>query len=340
MKRRFDFAKRSTAWIALASVLGLAISWPATAQAITLTQIATGFNNPIGIDHHEPTNQVVMSVNYSTGTPYNFELVASDGTRTQFSSISGLTDEVKIATARDDGGGSSIGGFTPGELFTGTGVSGVIARIAPDGSSILNPWVSLPGETGLLRGSLYVDRTGVYGGDLIVVTTTGGVWRVSSAGAATKLAALGTHLEGVVTVPDDATQYGPWAGKILIGAEGQTLIYTVDVDGNTASYNLGIQPEDIDLIPANENFFGIDFSGKILWGAPPAEFASMVGDILMAQEFPGILWHVRWDGSQFQKTEIARVTQWEHVTFTTAGIGDVPVQLLNESWGKIKHIYR
>lgn len=37
------------------------------------------FSASIGIDHHEPTKQVVMSVNYSTGNPYNFELVASDG---------------------------------------------------------------------------------------------------------------------------------------------------------------------------------------------------------------------------------------------------------------------
>ena len=296
----------------------------AHAAPITLTAITTGFNNPIGIDHHEPTNQVVMSVNYSSGSPHNFELVAADGTRTVFSSVSGFENEVKIATARDDGGGMSLGGFTPGELFVGTGVPGVIARISADGLTVMNPWVTLPGETGLMRGSLHVDRFGVFGGDLIAVTTRGGVWRITSSGTPTLLANLGPHLEGVTTVPADVPKYGPWSGKILIGAEGLGRIYTVDTAGASAFYTLGINPEDIDIIPAGQNFYGVDFSGRTLGGAPASEFAAIVGDVLIAQEFPGILWHVAWNGSAFVKEEIARVRQWEHVTFSTAGIVEIP----------------
>jgi hypothetical protein len=33
------------------------------------------------------------------------------------------------------------GGFTPGELFTGAGTPGVIARISPDGNTVQNPWI-------------------------------------------------------------------------------------------------------------------------------------------------------------------------------------------------------
>jgi hypothetical protein len=33
---------------------------------VTLTPNATGFNNPIGIDYHEPTDQVILSVNWPT----------------------------------------------------------------------------------------------------------------------------------------------------------------------------------------------------------------------------------------------------------------------------------
>ena len=39
--------------------------------SITLIPISTTFNNPIGIDYHPPSNSVVMSVNYSGGTPTN-----------------------------------------------------------------------------------------------------------------------------------------------------------------------------------------------------------------------------------------------------------------------------
>jgi len=171
---------------------------------VNLTALNTTFNNPIGIDYHQPTNKVVMSVNYSSGIPRNFELVDADGLRTPFSTIQGLTNEIKIATVRE-----TANGFTAGELFTGSGVPGVIVRISPDGSTVQNPWVTLQDEfgvePGLLRGSLYIDRTGVFDHDLIVVTTAGRVWRVTSAGTATRLASLGTHLEGVFTVQNNQT---------------------------------------------------------------------------------------------------------------------------------------
>ncbi len=300
---------------------------PIPPGGLTLTAISTGFNGLIGIDHHSSTNKVAVSVNYASGIPHNFELVAPDGTHAQFSSVSGLTDEVKIATARDDGFGGSLGGggFVAGDLFAGTGVPGQIIRISPDGLTVQNPWVTLPEETGLMRGSLYVDRTGIYSGDLIVVTTAGGVWRVNSSGTPTRLASFpSVHLEGVVTVPNDPAKYGPWAGKILAGAEGQGRIYTIDPQGNTDFFELGIIPEDFDLIPANENFYGIDFGAQTIWGAPASAFASVVGDILIAQEFPGILWLVHWNGASFETTNIAQVTQWEHVTFSPAGVVEIP----------------
>ncbi|HEV8595130.1 MAG TPA: hypothetical protein VGR51_06340 [Thermoplasmata archaeon] len=299
---------------------------PASAT-ITLTPISTGFNGLIGIDHHEPTNQVIVSVNYPTGVPHNFELVASDGTRTPFSSISGFTNEVKIGTVRE---GPCQGGFTPGEVFTGTGVEGVVARISPDGSIVANPWVTLFSEVGLMRGSLFQDRYCSFGGDLIVVTTVGNVWRITAAGVATRVWMPPTnvliHLEGLTTVPNDPSRYGPWAGTILAGAEGLGCVFSITATGDATCWSLGINPEDIDLIPANENFFGVDFGSQTLWGAPPSEFAAMIGDVLIAQEFPGILFRVRWDAGTgaFQVEQLAEVAQWEHVTFSTAGIVEIP----------------
>jgi hypothetical protein len=284
---------------------------------VTLTPIAIGFNNPIGIDYHEPTDQVVMSVNYPSGTPNNFERVAQDGTRTPFSTASGFTDEVKIATVRS---GPHQSGFTAGELFTGNGKAGEIVRISPDGTTVQNPWVTLD-DPGLLRGSLFQDHYGVFGGDLIVVTTTGGVWRVTEPGSATQLANLGVHLEGVTTVPDLPAQYGPWAGKVVTGAEQQGEIHAIDTGGNVQTFSLGVSPEDIEIIPPGANFLGVDFAGATLWGAPSSEFAAMVGDFLIAQEAAGVLWHVRWDApsGSFQTEQVAQVGQWEHVTFAPVG---------------------
>jgi uncharacterized repeat protein (TIGR01451 family) len=301
--------------------VSVAVFEPAT--PVALVSISTNFNSPIGIDYHQPTNKVAVSVNFPSGLPLNFELIAEDGSHAPFSSVSGLTDEVKIATVR---GSSCQGGFNVGELFTGTGVPGVIARIAPDGATVANPWVTLPDELGLMRGSLFQDRFCSFGGDLIAITTAGGVWRVTSAGAATRIAQLGAHLEGLTTVPNDPARYGPWAGKILAGAEGLARIYAIASDGTVTAYELGIAPEDIDIVPANENFFGVDFSAAEVKGAPASAFADKVGDVVVAQEVPGVLWHVRWNAAvgAFEVSELARVGQWEHVTFAPAGITPLP----------------
>jgi len=333
-------------WTRIAAVatvsVGL-IATPVSAATIKLTQISTTFNTPIGIDYHEPTNTVAMSVNYgSGGNPYNFELVASDGTRTQFSSISGMSDEVKIATVRSVARGGSAQslaqGFLVGELFTGNGIDGEIVRISPNGSSTFT-W-SLPGAgNGLMRGSLYVDRTGVYNGDLIVVTTGGEVWRIASSAPAncatgcTKIADVNTHLEGVITVPNDPIKYGSIAGKIIAGAEGPGLMYVFDANGFVGTHNLGVAIEDIDLIQANENFFGVNFGTNKLLGASASDFASMVGDILLTQEFgggPSGLFRLYWNGTSLVAESIglslgsATPGQWEHVTFAPAGILEIP----------------
>ena len=161
---------------------------------------------------------------------------------------------------------------------------------------------------------------------------------MTSVGVPSLLASLGTHLEGVTTVPDDPLKYGPWAGKILAGAEDEDRIYAVAADGSFTAFDLGISPEDLEVIPANQNFFGVDFSGSTLWGAPPSEFAGMVGDILVSLESAipvggAPLWHVRWTGtgSDFQATVVAEVGQWEHITFSTAGLPNIlpidPVEL-------------
>jgi len=310
--------------LALAAIVSAARPARAADPApVTLVPISTRFNNPIGIDHHEPTNQVVLSVNYPDGRPRNFELVDATGRHRAFSRITGLTEEVKIGTVRAS---ACQGGFTPGELFTGTGQPGAIARIAPDGASARNPWVRLRPEDGLLRGSLFQDRYCVFGGDLIAVTTTGGIWRVQSDAKATRLADVGTHLEGLSTIPNEPDRYGPWAGKALVGAEEQSRIYAIAPDGTVDFWNIGIAVEDIDVVPPNQNFFGVDFATGTLKGAPAAAWEDKVGDVVIAEE-SGALWDVRWNAAagRFDTTVIARVGQWEHVTFSTAGIVEIPV---------------
>jgi hypothetical protein len=234
------------------------MSTSASAVTITLKKLATNFNNPIGIDNYTTgtSNSVVLSVNYPNlpiGSQ-NFELVQANGTHVPFSNINSFSEEVKIATVRP---GNPH--FPAGTLFTGNGVDGQIARINPNGTLFgTDPWVDLNAfglgpPRGLLRGSLYVDRNNdVWSDNLIVVTTLGEIWEVPDPASGNDpifLANANTHLEGLITVPNDP-KYGPLAGNIIAGAEGEGRLYVYDRLHNTglSSYKIDVNIEDIDLI--------------------------------------------------------------------------------------------
>jgi len=297
------------------------VATQSSSTGVELTALSTAFNNHTGIDYHQRTRKVVVSANSTTGQPNNFELIQADGVHANFSNVSGVSGELKIATARDDGFGVSLAGFKPGDLFTSTDAPGVVARVASDGGTVQNPWATLTGETGLVTG-LYVDRTGIYGGDVIAVTTSGGIWRINPNGLATQVALLGTALTGVTTIPDAPEKYGPWSGKILAGAKEQGLLYAVDANGSVVTYTLNLNPADIRVIPAHENFYGVDRVSRKLWGAPADAFADMIGDILIA-ESSGMLTHVRWNGTDFESRHIAQAPQWSQITFAPAGIAEM-----------------
>ena len=314
----------------------LRASPPQDNWTVLLTPVSGEFKGYVGLDYHQPSKRLLLSANTPTGQPNNFELVAANGTSSVFSNVAELGGDLLIATTRDEDQGMSFGGFLAGELLTSTGVPGVIARVSASGASVQNPWVTLPDETGL--GGLYVDRTGVFGGDLIVVTTLGGIWRVNSAGSATRLASLGTRLAGVTVVPDDPDRYGPWAGKILAGAKDQSAVYAVDTLGQTSTLQLDIHPQDIDIVPAQENFYAVDTSARKLWGASDGAFAGVIGDILVAQESPGIIKRLRWNGLQFVVSTDCRGTEFKQIAFSPAGIDPIPtVKQLYDKIAVVRH---
>ena len=295
-------------------------------NTLDLLALTVPFNNPIGIDYHEPSDSVVVSANYSSGTPHNFETLSESGSSTVFSSASGFSNEVKIASVRSGG----IGGFTVGDLFTGNGIDGQIVRITDNGSTVVNPWVDLPGQgNGLIRGSLIIDNAGQFDGDLIVATTGGEIWRVSSDGAPSLLADVDQHLEGVAVVPDNLTRYGELAGKVVAGAERQRQLIAVSSDGEVTRYDVDVAIEDIEIVPGNANFFGVDFGAKKIVGARAEEFNA--GDILFVQESGAgsKLFTAQIQGDQVLTTPLIlsesshQVAQWKHVTFAPTSLAEI-----------------
>ncbi len=310
---------------------------PQDPYIVVLTQVTGEFKDYVGLDYHHSSRKMLLSANSPAGQPNNFETVAANGTRATFSNVAGLTGELLIATSRDEGQGMSRGGFPAGELFTSTPAAGVIARVSASGATVQNPWVTLPGETGAI-GGLYLDRTGVYGGDLLAVTTTGNVWRVKSTAQSTKVAGLSTPLAGVTSVPEDPDRYGPWSGKILVGAKNLSQIYAIDLNGVATSLPLDVQPQDVDLVAAQENFYAVDTVSRKVWGASDGAFAGIIGDILVTQQSPGVIKRLTWDGVQFVASQLATATQFKQVAFAPAGINPIPaVKQLNEKLAVVRH---
>ena len=128
-------------------------------------------------------------------------------------------------------------------------------------------------------------------------------------------------------------KYGPWAGKIVAGAEDLNGFFYIDTEGNISFISLaingiGLAPEDIDIIPPNENFYGVDLGSNQVLGAPAATFKDMVGDFLVTQERGANppLYHVKWNPNTNQfvsKVLYSGSATWEHVTFSPANLNNL-----------------
>jgi hypothetical protein len=301
-------------------------------------------SNPIGLDYYAPSNFLLVSYNYASGSPFNFariytNLTTSGGVpvtnvvTTNWSGVNGVFEEVKIATIRMPAGIlTNSAGFTNGDLFFGSS-TGIGYVSAASTRSNLN-WCVLTNsvETNalLLRGSLCVDQTGTFSNNIIAVTSSDddtvspkGVWQVNSKANPRLLAQINTeHLEGVTTLTNDTAKWGPWAGKIITGDEAHAdpvtfaadpVIYTISTNGTVATYHTldlissGIHPEDFDVIPTNQNLYLTAFNQSKIMELPAENFSDHVGDLLITdagESGPVGLYIVHWNGSNFITTSI------------------------------------
>ncbi len=306
-----------------ATALAQAGSQPLQNKLVTVSAAAPF---PIGIDYSPTLDKLIVSVNYINGTPHNFETLARDGAFAQFSTVSGLTNEIYLTTVREN----TTGGFLKGETYFGMGLAlpGEIGKLDPAGTPT-TPWLTLPAgfrDLGF-RGGIHVDRTGAFGGDLLLIQSNdtfgpARIWRVRSAGGVAMLVdtsgnvfgnqALATpiytatvHLEGLTTIPNDP-KYGPWAGALLTGAEfvtPQPIVAAIRPNGTVADsrvllddHGTPIKLEDCEVLSAGYDLYMATYNGtansKIVSLKAPdlanngGALGSAVGDVIVAAEFP------------------------------------------------------
>lgn len=317
------------------------VTGPDPDGAIGLAVAAAELPTPIAIDYHEPSDSLIVSVNFPDGQPHNFERIRRDGTRARYSGMAGLAGVVEFVTVRSPAAGG-LGGigptpFVPGDLFA-IGHDGHISRITDDGDTVIQFWTALPGRGGPdAQVSLYIDRTGVWGGDLIAAGDDGRIWRIDGAGTGTLVADLKIRLNGLCTVPDDPARYGELAGRILAGNEAGGRIHAIDRTGATRNWTVSdetgtrIGIEDIAMIAAAETFYGIGFVTGTLVASSADAFTRHAGDILLTDRIrpdgTSGLYRLCWDFAAVQPiAERLRATgaipeDWENIAFAPIRLG-------------------
>jgi hypothetical protein len=281
---------------------------------VPFVPVVTNLVGPIGIDYNAPSNSLLVSVEAGPHT-YNFlriytNIVTVDSSVitnvivTNWSEITDLPDEVKLATVK-----STTDGFTNGDMFFGSNTG--IGWVSSNGQAFNLDWCILTNQVVTnalnIRGSLYVDRTGTFSNQLIAVTSYGssdptsrkGVWRIDAQKNPTLLTNLLTpHLEGLITITNEIQRWGPWAGKILTGDEYKTdtnniptpLIFAIDTNGVTQTFDTttlvpgGIFPEDFDIIRTNQSFYMCAVQQNAILKLSASYLTNFVNDLLITDD--------------------------------------------------------
>lgn len=146
--------------------------------------------------------------------------------------------------------------------------------------------------------------------------------------------------QGVISLPNNTKQWGPWAGKILTGDEDKNLHYAIDTNGTVSLHSLGIASEDFDIIPTNQDLYICDYDSpyKIL-KISHTWLTNYVGGLLITQAGDAsaggsyghpILFIVNWKGTNFATRTITgnpyNLGHFEHVSFAPLNLPSQPIQ--------------
>ncbi len=240
--------------------------------AFSPIQVVTNATGNIGMAWHPVISNLVLSVNYTTGfnSALNFARMGTNAVLTDWSGVAGLENEVNLAIVP-----TNAGGFTKGDLFFANGGVGGIGWLSADGTTSNTLWADVsvinPDENSPEAG-FYLDQTGIFSNNLVMATTSGGIYTIDSSTNITPWAFLTNFVfENVVTVPGDTNQYGPWAGRILASAEFSApapFIVTVDNNRMVSLYSFNVAGEDAHLIPTNQDFYFNDINNNQILKLP------------------------------------------------------------------------
>ncbi len=306
-KRPVVAAGSVSSWVRLwgAALLISAASVGARADNISFSTFVTAPNigaaeggNTSTIAFNYAGNKFVGSVYFGNDNNQLYQTNLTGGGVTQFGGpIPGASAEVVI------GASLGQGGFAAGDIYTASEANTQIYHLANSGGSP-TLFATLPGSAGAVR-QIFFDPGSSFGGNMLVTTTAGQVFSVTSAGASSLIASVGEDTEGM----DIATSaWGPFAGDLIVGSENSGTVrlinpttHAVTVVGNAGAFpgaeTISAIPLSLDGTDPLQGFYVSNYASNIQFAAA-SQFVTqgLLGDVIVTDEFGGsTAWDVHYN---------------------------------------------
>jgi hypothetical protein len=273
--------------IALGAALAVVEGQPAMA-AVTFTTFVSGSNinategqdNTIGFTY--AGNKFVGSV-YFGGN--NLQLFSTDLTGHNVQKFGNplATGNGEVVLA------SSLGqaGFNKGDIYAGSQLDLNIYHFSNDGAT-QTLFATLP-SGGDIR-QIFFDPGSSFGGNMLVTTAGGDIFKVDSAGTPTLIASVGEDTEGMDIA---TTAWGGFAGDLLVSSENSGSLRLITPGGSVTTIATGISSvETVSFVPLDLGVSGNPLEGFYVANYPvdiqkagAGQFAGLQGDAIITQEF-------------------------------------------------------
>src|ERR1019366_8317419 len=234
-------------------------------STIAFTYTGTGF---VGTVYFGTDNNQLYSTNLSGGNV------------TQYGgAIPGFSGEVVV------GSGLGQGGFASGAVYAGNGQGSQIYSVPSSGAPVL--FAALP-DGGNVR-QIFFDPGNTYGGDMLVTSNQGNVYKINSAGSVSLLASIGADTEGMDIA---SSAFGTYANDLLVASEGTGLIHAITPGGSVGvlpgSFTLAetVSTVPTDLCSSNnplQGFYVANYAVDIQ-KADYSQFCAYQGDTIVTGE--------------------------------------------------------
>lgn len=238
--------------------------------------------SPIGITY--TGSGFVGTAGYGTAsTDQLYQTGLSGGAISTFGSPLPVAGGEVVLSASPSGSG-----FGSNYIYSGSGANGQIYQYTSSGGT---PSLFATVPVGDIRGISF-DTTGLYGYNMIVTTTSGDVYEVTTAGVVSLLADLGTDTEGIGFATQ---QFGTFAaGTLFTASEDSEWINAISPSGTVTPLFQIPEAESISFVPANiagdtnplDGLYAVNYPDDIEY-APISEFDQYAGDVIVTEEVDG-----------------------------------------------------